>query len=314
MGLGMLPPPTPDTKPHPGQRPNTNVPYGVPGAPTNANQPNLPSQFITRFDDPIIAQYNALITAQQTGLQGSYLNNLGMAQAGYDNNAWFKQASADNDLARLGLQEGRDVGLARERNANDAGFANRAFGIDSRGNALQRDMGYRANDSEAANKGSITSFGYGQNNRDILAQFGIAQDTTQLTLDKKMADLDVDNKAIDSLANEYGIRKSDVMNALKYGMTQLGLDWTQTQQTLAANLASDDATLRQQALNFMAQIMALPQAGPTLADIYPNGVPDGTVPGPPTGTDLAARAAGVPQDSGYVPVRGYVPMGTKGMV
>lgn len=265
----------------------TTMGYASPASTTVTNGSSI---------DPIVAQYQSILTAQQNGIQGQYLNSLGMAQAGYDNNAWYKQASAQNDLARLGLQQGRDVGLARERNAADSGFADRGFAIDSRGNALQRDMGYRANTSEAAGKGSITSGGYQQNNRDILGQFGIAQDTTQLTLDKKKSDLTLDNKAIDSLATEYGIRKSDVMNALQYGMTQLGLDWTQTQSQLASQLNSDDANIRQQALNFMAQIMALPQTAPTLADIFPNGVPSVASTASPT-TPLPTTTSGAAYDT-----------------
>ena len=38
-------------------------------------------------------------------------------------------------------------------------------------------------------------------------------------------------------------------------------------------LASDDAALNQQALNFMAQLMAIPAEGPSLTDLFPNGVP-----------------------------------------
>lgn len=242
------------------------------GSPTTG-QPRDFGAHGSTFIDPLIAQFTAVDQAQRQGLTNRSLIDQGFGQLGYDNNMWFKQASADNDLARLGLQKDRDVGLAKEGNAADRGFAGRGFEIDSRGNALTRDMRYRANDSEAAAKGSITSFGYGQNERDILGQFGIAQDTTQLQYDKKISDLDISDKAIGSLAKEFDIRASDVMNALKYSSTQLGLDWEQTQRQIKEALDSGNAELNMQALNFMQQMMAMPIKPPSATDLFPGGVP-----------------------------------------
>lgn len=235
---------------------------------------------------------NALSIVDQMGITSAvrgdqlfnqYTNGLGMAELGYNNNLWYKTASAGNDLAKLDLREGREVGIGKERIAADRGFADRAFGIDSRGNALTRDMGYRANDSEAAAKGSITSVGYGQNRRDILDQFGIAQDTTQLQFDKKNSDLTLDEKTLDSLAKEFDIQRSDVRNALQYGTSQLGLDWAQTQAQLRANLDSGNEELIQQSRNFMQGIMSMPMEGATASDIFPGGLP-----GMPGGSSASA--------------------------
>lgn len=276
--------PRPRSAPTPGSGgPGTNGQTPpTPSYGTNTSLPGFgPSQLPANDTIPVndlINQFGVANTAQGANLQNQYTNALAYGQGILTNDTDYRNAQAANDLARLGLQEGRDVGLGKERNAADTGFANRAFGIDSRGNALQRDMRYRANDSEAAGRGSITSFGYGQNERDILGQFGIAQDTTQLTFDKKLSDLALDDKALDSLGQEFGIRRSDVQNALKYGITQLGLDWVQTQATLAANLASGDAQLAQNARNFMVQVMGLPMEAPSLGDIFPGGLPTGQAP------------------------------------
>lgn len=290
MGLGTLPYPAPPNVPGGGNKgasgPGKGTTLGPQGplparpSPTNPWSDGNTYPSSTGFmppgagaSNPILDQFNAIQQAQGNTLQQQYLNSLGMGELGYNNNMWYKTAQAGNDLARLDLQEGREIGLGRERNANDRGFAQRGFDIDSRGNALTRDMGYRANDSEAAARGSISSFGYGQNNRDILGQFGIAQDTTQLNLDKKMADLTLDDKALDSLGKEFGIRRDDVRNALKYGSTQLGLDWANTQAQLAQNLASGDQALQQQALNFMTQLMAMDVPAPSIGDVFPGGLP-----------------------------------------
>jgi len=238
------------------------------------------------YFNQLIADFNAINRGQSDSLANQYTSAMGLGQGVYDNNVWYRQAQAGNDLARLGLQEGREVGLERERNNADRGFAGRGFEIDSRGNNLQRDMRYRANDSEAAGRGSITSFGYGQNERDILGQFDIAQDTTQLTFDKKMSDLDIDDKVIDSIASEFGIRKSDINNALKFGMTQLGLDWTQAVDRLNGDLASGDAILAQNAINFLTQVMSMPMQPPSMTDMFGSTSTPSTPPTPTPSTGV----------------------------
>lgn len=242
-----------------------------------------------------IFDFNAINRSQGDALLGQWANAIGMGELGYENEAWYRNAKAQNDLAALGLAEGRDVGLGRERNNADRGFAGRGFEIDSRGNALKRDMGYRANDSEAAGRGSITSFGYGQNNRDILSQFGIAQDGTQLAYDKKMSDLAIDDKAIDSLAAEYGLKRADINNALKYGMSQLGLDWIQAVDTLNQQLNSGNDQLAMNAINFMNQVMSIPmdQVTPTDLNLTPQQMPGVPLQLGPAGQAYAdAKAAG----------------------
>lgn len=248
-----------------------------------------------------INDFNAINTAQSDMLLNQYLTSLGLGQGIYDNNVWYRNAQANNDLARLGLGEARDVGLARERNNLNAQFAGRAFDIDSRGNSLTRDMRYRANDSEAAGRGSVTSFGYGQNNRDILGQYGVAQDTTQLAYDRAMTDIRLDDKAIDLVAKEYGIKRSDVENALKYGLTQLGLDQFQAVDQLNQALTSGNAQLGQNAINFLMQIMALPidpvaladlnlgiNGGGSVGSVFSPGVGGGTAGGGSTGSNSGA--------------------------
>lgn len=223
--------------------------------------------------------FAAIQQGQADGLLNQYLAASGLGQGMYDNNVWYRNAQAQNDLARLNIGEQRDIGLGRERNDLNRQFAGRAFGIDSRGNTLTRDMRYRSNDSEAAGRGSVTSFGYGQNNRDILGQYGIAQDTTQLTYDKAMADVTLDDKALDLLGKEYGIKRADINNALKFGLTQLGLDQIQAVNQLNQALTSGDAQLQQNAINFMIQMMSLPMDQVSMSDLNLPKIP---IPGQPS--------------------------------
>jgi len=285
MGLGTTYPASTGGKPPTGT--GDRVPPGTPpqtgsrqysqnypqNNPSWYEEGNVTPSSITQPMDPLLAQFQAIQAGQRDQLQSQYLNAIGMGELGYDNEMWYRNASAASDLAKLANREAQQVGLGRERNDADRGFAGRGFEIDSRGNALKRDMGYRANDSEAASRGSISSFGYGQNARDILAQFGINQDTTQLSYDKKMSDLNIDDKALDLMAKDFGLQRDDVNNALKYASTQLGMDWITTVQGLNSSLESGDAALRQQALNFMTSLMAMPQAAPSMTDIFPNGIP-----------------------------------------
>ena len=265
---GIAPTPT-------GSRAYSQTYPGVPNQTPGQTTPGTTSA----YNDPYINAFGVIQGAQSDQLMQQYLNGLGMAEGLYGLNADYRNAMANNDLAKLAQQQYRDIDLGKERNAANLGFAQRGFDIDSRGNLLNRDMKYRSNESEAAAAGSITSGGFQQTNRDILGQYGIAQDTTQLALDKTTADLNLDNKAIDSLAKEYGVRKDDVLTTLKFGITQLGLDWTQAQQQLAQQLASGDAALQMNALNFMQQIMALPAPAVSIGDTFPGGLPGEATPG-----------------------------------
>lgn len=292
MGLGTSYPASTGTKPPSGT--GDRVPPGTPPQtgsrqysqtyPQNNPDWYTPGQTTPSTLGPMspfnqaISDFNTINTNQGDALLNQYLNKVGFANLGYDNEEWYRNAKAQNDLAALGLAEGRDIGLGRDRNNADRGFAGRGFDIDSRGNALKRDMGYRANTSEAAGRGSITSFGYGQNNRDILSQFGIAQDGTQLAYDKKMSDLAFSDKAIDSLAADYGLKRADINNALKYTMTQLGLDQSQTMMQLEEMLSSGNDQLAMNAINFMNQMMSMPMDQITTSDL---GLAPRQMPGQP---------------------------------
>lgn len=305
MGLGTLPypqnkPPTggasggrrsSPTSPQPGSITNSmqqSPTSPTPGSPTpRYGTPQPVPNGLSPFDQRIMDQFNSINTAQQGVVQGRWLNDLALTEGVNNLNVDFTNTNANNDLARLAQQRYRDIDLGRQgnnlgRQGNnlDRTFAGRGFFLDSAGNNQQRDMKYRANDSEAAGRGSITSGGYGQNQNDILAQFNIAQGGSQLSYDKKMSDLDQNDKALklnddslSSLAKEYGVRESDVRNQLKFSIAKLGLDWDATQRQLEDAMKSGQAQLEQNALNFMAQLMAIPGGSASMADTFPNGIP-----------------------------------------
>ena len=75
--------------------------------------------------------------------------------------------------------------------------------------------------------------------------------------DKQGAELQNVTKGLDSLAKEYGIKKQDLMNGFRNGVTKLNLDLADTQAQLESMLSSGNAQLIQQGMNFMNQMVAL---------------------------------------------------------
>lgn len=239
--------------------------------------------------EALIAQYQQWQDQQFASNQKNNLTNLGIADWMNQLNTKSLQQSSGADLARLMEQQYRDVQLGKEGNDLNRWFAQIGLGqadqqlglagqgrdLDIRGAGLNRDIGYRANLSDASSRGAITSSGYLQNDRDLLGKFNLARDTAnlgyagaELTHDRQKTDYDstiakagLDDKALDSLAREYGIRASDINNQLKLATTKLGLDYAQTIKQLNDQLHSNNAQLAQQAMNFMYQMLALPDTG-----------------------------------------------------
>ena len=79
---------------------------------------------------------------------------------------------------------------------------------------------------------------------------------TMAGYDKQGAELKNTMAGIDSLAKEYGIKKQDLLNGFKNGVTKLNLDLADTQAQLEQMLSSGNAQLIQQGMNFMNQMVA----------------------------------------------------------
>lgn len=289
--------------------------YGGPGWGTVGN-PMAGASGLDPQTAALLNQFNAwsgnqyALNASNNGLQTGFTN------ASYLNNLGALTSSSQADLARLLQQQYRDVTLGKQGNQisrkyNDLGLglAGQRYGLageqlglqgqgrdqDIAGAALNRDIQYRANASDAAGRGATSTSGYTQNDRDSLHKFGLAQDAANLQyagaeLGYKGAGLDyqsaqnahdqagenltLNDAALDSLGKEYGIRRGDIENQLKAATTKLGLDNASTIQQLNAAMQSGDQAIMQQAYNFLVQLMALPDSGssgtPTPPTLYNN--------------------------------------------
>ena len=114
-------------------------------------------------------------------------------------------------------------------------------------------------------RGQQTAFqeqqlGYGRAHMNNDTGYRMQGEQTRGTLagyDKQGAELQNVTKGLDSLAKEYGIKKQDLMNGFRNGVTKLNLDLADTQAQLEQMLSSGNAQLIQQGMNFMNQMVAL---------------------------------------------------------
>lgn len=81
----------------------------------------------------------------------------------------------------------------------------------------------------------------------------------RVDLDSQGRDLAQTGKALDSLAREYGIKRSDLENQFNNAVTRLGLDSKQAREQLEQMLNSGNAELVRRGLDFMNQMMVFQQ-------------------------------------------------------
>ena len=114
-------------------------------------------------------------------------------------------------------------------------------------------------------RGQQTAFqeqqlGYGRAHMNNDTGYRMQGEQTRGTLagyDKQGAELQNVTKGLDSLAKEYGIKKQDLLNGFRNGVTKLSLDLADTQMQLEQMLSSGNAQVIQQGMNFMNQMVAL---------------------------------------------------------
>lgn len=269
--LPQTPPATPPVTP----TPNTGTPYVTPGATPTAGQVNNPYSrpvnetanaapptsglaLANPTNNPIIDQFNAWVQAQYAQGNASYGTNVGLANATNQNDLTTLNNSSAAQLAALMQQQYRDVALAGKQDQSNLLFAGQARDNQDQALGINRDIGLRANISNAAGSGSASAKGTFQNTRDIFDKYHNQFDANGIAYNKTAADIGIHKEALDSLGKEYGIRADEIQNQLKSATVKLGLNYASTVQQLNDQLASGNGALRQQAINFMLQLMAMP--------------------------------------------------------
>lgn len=199
----------------------------------------------------------------------------------------------------------------------DLGYVEADFGLANRRAMLSRSTSERGNLSAATASGAMTSAGFRDNNRDIINQFRLAMDANANNRDQgvdsvgrnrdalaksdtdsdlayqggvasreaQAANLALADQATESIAREYGASKSDIEIRYKQAMTNLGLDYNKTMQQIGQNLASGNADIIAQTLQFMTQLLTTATGaatGPATPDATLDN-PSGTRFGPSAG-------------------------------
>lgn len=234
---------------NPGYSPTPATPATGPGGITSIANPT---------NNPIIDQFNAWIQAQYVQGQQSAGLATGLANATNANDLTTLNNSSAAQLAALMQQQYRDVTLAGLNDANTLKFAGQTRDNQDQALGLNRDIGLRANISNAASSGAASAKGTFQNTRDIFDKYHNQFTANDISYNHTAADIAVHKDALDSLGKEYGIRADEITNQLKSATVKLGLNYAQTVQQINAQLKSGNSQLQQQAINFMMQLMALP--------------------------------------------------------
>lgn len=304
----------------PGQSPTGREGYG-----TNAN-PNGVDPYLAYLQ----GQGNAIFGEQgmqNSYLQGQYDRNIA---PGFGLDRQDLQANYDRSIAGINNQQARDA-ITRQGNNNDIGFANRGFdeqqghvatqrgynrqdqdlmnmyaaqqgalasrqfGLGNDQNAFAYQQHQRAGLSDAAGRGAIGSYGFGQDRADNMTNLQLSNQNTKLgydtttaginnslaqgllgiqrndtgldaqtdagrlSRDRQISNADLSNQTLDQMATEYGVTADQLGGALDRGLQRIGL----TQQQAQDGLAEAKRTGNAQATAAWTQIMqeALGYAG-----------------------------------------------------
>lgn len=226
-------------------------------------------------------------------------NDQYLAGVAQDNQAQYGFATRDfrNDLAGARLQRDTSRRAASSDAASRGAFGSAGFrdnisdilsqfglNTDAANLALDRanqQIGER--DRSIGNERSNLRFGYEDQTigfdrdaagltRSAASNFNAYRDDLQgfrkqeVDLNAQGRELENTNKALDSLAREYGIKRTDIENQFNNAVTRLGLDADQTRQDLEQMLNSGNAELVARGIEFMNQMMVFQDGSiPTIA-------------------------------------------------
>ena len=146
-----------------------------------------------------------------------------------------EQAQLALDQANQSIGE-RDRSIGNERDNLRFGYDGQVIGFDR--------------DAEGLTRSAATNY---NNYREALQGFR----RERVGLNAQGRELDLADRALDSLAREYGIKREDLNSQFRNNVTSLGLDYSDTIRQLNDWLASGNAQLAYQAQQFMDQIMVL---------------------------------------------------------
>lgn len=240
--------------------------------------------------DYINAMIGQLNERQRTAFDKYNVNDAYAAQQGVDNNRQlgFNARGYEQDIqsafANRGTQQRMATSDAAARGAfGSAGFGDNiqdiygqydqarqaaTLGLDQANQQVDerdRAIGNARDNLGLDYRGQQTAFqeqqlGYGRAHMNNDTGYRMQGEQARGTLagyDKQGAELQNVTKGLDSLAKEYGIKKQDLMNGFRNGVTKLNLDLADTQAQLEQMLSSGNAQLIQQGMNFMNQMVAL---------------------------------------------------------